>query len=55
MIDGTHKGQVAIIARLNATLFEEMVKMVRSNKDVKLGFAGVSACNSIDFVCVYYY
>ena len=41
-IDGREVGQVAIIARMNATLFEEMVKTVRSGKPFRLGFAGVS-------------
>lgn len=41
-VDGTSVGQVAIISRMNATLFEEMVKIVRSRRTLKLGFAGVS-------------
>ena len=47
-IDGTPEGQVAIIARMNITLFQEMVKTVRSGKSLRLGFAGVGApyCHS---------
>ena len=41
-LDGTPEGQVAIIARMNITLFEEMVKTVRSGRSLRLGFAGVS-------------
>ena len=41
VIDGTIRGQVAIIARMNATLFEEMVKTVQSDRSIKIGFAGV--------------
>ena len=41
-IDGRQIGQVAVIARMNVTLFEEMVKTVRSGRPLKLGFAGVS-------------
>ena len=41
-IDGEEEGQVAVIARMNITLFDEMVKTVRSGASVKLGFAGVS-------------
>ena len=41
-IDGEEEGQVAVIARMNITVFDEMVKTVRSGASVKLGFAGVS-------------
>ena len=41
-LDGTPEGQVAVIARMNITLFEEMVKTVRSGRSLRLGFAGVS-------------
>ena len=51
-IDGREEGQVAIIARMNATLFEEMVKTVRSGKPLRLGFAGVSNYR-IDIICLY--
>ena len=37
---------MAIIARMNITLFDEMVKTVRSGTALKLGFAGVS-CSSM--------
>jgi hypothetical protein len=41
-LDGKKEGQVAIIARMNITLFDEMVKTIRSGASLKLGFAGVS-------------
>lgn len=41
-LDGKEVGQVAIIARMNATLFDQMVKFIRSGRKLKLGFAGVS-------------
>ena len=41
-LDGNEVGQVAIIARMNITLFDEMVKIIRSGASLKLGFAGVS-------------
>ncbi|CAI8037725.1 F-box DNA helicase 1 [Geodia barretti] len=39
-LDGNEVGQVAIIARMNITLFDEMVKIIRSGASLKLGFAG---------------
>ena len=51
-LDGCQVGQLAIIARLNATLFEEMVRTVMSGKALKLGFAGVRHCLLVYlFIC----
>ena len=44
-------GQVAVIARMNATLFNEMVKVVRGGRQLKLGFAGVRENVFHDCLC----
>ena len=41
-IQGEQRGQLAIIARCNDTLFLEMVRVVGSGNRLRLGLAGVS-------------
>ena len=38
----TARGQLTIIARCNDTLFVEMAHVVKSGRQLKFGFAGVS-------------
>ena len=46
-ISGEHVGQIAIISRLNVTVFNEAVKKCcYSNEECKVAFVGVCMCQS---------
>lgn len=48
-VTGSTVGQVAIICRTNATVFDEAVKICRMNDDdIKVGFVGVSNTLFVD-------
>ena len=41
-VEGVWEGQLAVIARTNAVLFDSMVHLCYQNETYKFGFAGVS-------------